>query len=255
MPWWYCTAQPRRSSLFARAAQRTNRQHELFVCTGCTVHMLANPLCRAAKRSGEHQQLRTQRCGWHASARCAVRNEKESNGQGEHRQIARCLGANLCAPQGWGSRRRWHGGRDRKLSPRGARFVLRPQNKAAKSGTFSWSRKKRRRKNESNSKLEKSTTTAGNSTNWTEREVDEGSISVIRGGGCGCGGANELGLPKRRAAYHVFIIASRLVLEALWWVVYGLAQMDNFWALFFFYGKSVKVLAFLFLTASSIPLG
>jgi len=53
---------------------------------------------------------------------------------GNHWQVARCK--SVCAA-GEGIRRRWRGGRDRKLSTRVARFVLRPQNKAAKSGVFS----------------------------------------------------------------------------------------------------------------------
>lgn len=81
-----------------------------------------------------------------------VRWQTGSKNQTDRESAGRLLGANLCAPQGWGTYRRWHGSQILKLSTRGAKFVLRPQNKAAKSGLFSWSRKKRRQKGKNKNK-------------------------------------------------------------------------------------------------------
>jgi hypothetical protein len=152
----------RQSLVSCGAAQHNDvGQHErALLClhrTGCTVHKLANPLCTAGLQSeaatinsfARNDASDVHRHGVRLRGAMGNKNQMGRETAGRLLGVPRCT---LCAPQGCGSRRRWRGGRERKLSPRGARFVLRPQNKAAKSGSFSWSRKKRRRKNKSKSK-------------------------------------------------------------------------------------------------------
>ena len=90
---------------------------------------------------------------------------------GNHRQVARCK--SVCAA-GEGIRRRWRGGRDRKLSTRVARFVLRPQNKAAKSGVFSLEAERRgdERNKKKQSKLKNLHRRSGSENFLTKTEMD-----------------------------------------------------------------------------------
>jgi len=109
VPWWYCTAQPRRSSLFARAAQRANHQQEIFSLFARAAQRTSSPINFAGLQSEAatiNNSARNDAGDVHRHDVRGAAEKQESNGQGDRRQIARCLGANLCAPQGWGSRRR-----------------------------------------------------------------------------------------------------------------------------------------------------
>ena len=115
-----------------------------------------SPLSRATEQrsspAARHQCNETR-----AMSNDATRETEQKNLDllGNHWQVARCK--SVCAA-GEGIRRRWRGGRDRKLSTRVARFVLRPQNKAAKSGVFSLEAERRgdernKKKNNRNSRI------------------------------------------------------------------------------------------------------